>query len=130
VLAAVVVIIALLSGCTGLAERDPMIKRGPVAAPTTTIPAAAFAGGDPLIAALRRGGHVLIVRHGVITDETGAAATADGPLDCAAQPRLTAAGRRQGAAIGRPGLRRPGHRVRRLRPGGGLQRPPGAGQPG
>jgi virginiamycin B lyase len=100
VLAAVVVIIALLSGCTGLAERDPMIKRGPVAAPTTTIPAAAFAGGDPLIAALRRGGHVLIVRHGVITDETGAAAAADGPLDCAAQPRLTAAGRRQAAAIG------------------------------
>jgi virginiamycin B lyase len=96
-----------LAGCTGLAPPNPVIVRGPAPAPTTTIPAAAFAVGDPFLARLRAGGFVLVMRHAQTTPALrgeGRARPLD-PGDCATQPVLSAAGRAQartvGTAIGR-----------------------------
>jgi virginiamycin B lyase len=90
--------VVALGGCTGMAEPNPAIKRGPAPAPTTTIPAAAFATSDPLLARLRSGGYVLVLRHAQTVPASGPA-SAD-PADCGGQPSLSAAGRAQARTLG------------------------------
>ncbi len=56
-------LLLILSGCTGLAESNPSVRRGPAPPATTPIPASAFQIGDPFVAALRTGGYVLLLHH-------------------------------------------------------------------
>lgn len=52
---------------------------------------------DPLVAALRDGGHILFIRHAATGTEPD---RTDDPTDCKAQRNLTAAGRADAATIG------------------------------
>ena len=51
---------------------------------------------DPVVAALREGGHVLFIRHAA----TGGTDSTDDPADCSRQRNLTPAGRADAEALG------------------------------
>jgi Histidine phosphatase superfamily (branch 1) len=100
VLALALAIIAVgLGACTGLAEDDPTVRRGPsgAAAVEESQAAAIATGGDQMVAALRRGGFVLVFQH----------ASADRKRErrpdltnCTTQRNLSATGRQQAVQLG------------------------------
>lgn len=81
----------LLAACAGLAA-GPALAQGPAGA------APAFTDDAALLAALRRGGYVLYLRH-TATDFSQSDAGMTGYADCATQRNLTDAGRAQARAI-------------------------------
>jgi broad specificity phosphatase PhoE len=88
-----------VAGCTGLAENDPSVTRGPSgAAAVEEAQAAAVAiGGEAMVAALRRGGFVLVFQH-ASTDRR-----AERRVDlanCATQRNLSVTGRQQAVQLG------------------------------
>src|SRR6266540_5123083 len=82
----------VLAACGGGRDR-PMRDPGPAVAPATAAASGGFA------ADLRRGGHVIALRHAA-TDFSMADEARD-YADCAHQRNLSAPGRRQARAIGR-----------------------------
>ncbi|HKE98904.1 MAG TPA: histidine phosphatase family protein [Actinomycetes bacterium] len=87
----------LAAGCTGMADQSLSVKHGPAAAPTTTLPATAFRPSDPLLAALRGGGHVLVM---LPTRSSGRDRDLSDLGNCGDQRELTADGRAQAQEIG------------------------------
>jgi broad specificity phosphatase PhoE len=93
------VLAVTLVGCTGLAETDPTVRRGPSgAAAVEEAQAAAIAiGGEAMVAALRRGGFVLVFQPTATDRKT------ERRIDlgnCSTQRNLSASGRQQATQLG------------------------------
>jgi hypothetical protein len=99
-LAVAVTVLGLgLGACTGLAEMDPNVRRGPsgAAAVDESQAAAIATGGEQMVTALRRGGFVLVFQH------TAAERRSERRVDlthCSTQRNLSATGRQQAIQLG------------------------------
>jgi len=88
-----------LGACTGLAETDPTVRRGPSGAVAVdeSQAAAVATGGEKMVAALRRGGFVLVFQH------SSADRRSERRIDlsnCSTQRNLSATGRQQSIQLG------------------------------
>lgn len=96
---AIAVLGVSLGACTGLAEPDPSVHRGPsgAAAIDESQAAAIATGGEQMVAALRRGGFVLVFQN------ASADRKSERRIDlnnCSTQRNLSATGRQQAAQLG------------------------------
>lgn len=85
--------------CTSLAEPDPTVRRGPSGAVVVdeSQAAAVATGGETMVAALRRGGFVLVFQHAA-TDRKSERRI--DPTNCSTQRNLSATGRQQATQLG------------------------------
>jgi hypothetical protein len=88
-----------VAGCTGWAEDDPSVRRGPSGADAVEeAQAAAIAtDGEAMVDALRRGGFVLVFQHASTDRKTERRVDL---TNCATQRNLSATGRQQATQLG------------------------------